>query len=235
MAVIHGNESPWLQELETKRARALDRVAVILVTTVICASVLSPAIGAVVLLAGLPAYLKHVRRWRYASDGAQGEWETAALLAGLPRTFTVFNDIALGGYNVDHVVVGPSGVWAIETKSQQGIVTESAEDVRIDGRPMYRDPRRQARGCAAEISKLIENAIGERYWVEALVCFPRATVLTSGSPAETSIVSRQHLVARLRWGSGRLAPGQCAHIRSALLAVQTAGSRLDNPTVAAQL
>ncbi len=224
MAVVHGYDNQWLQALIKKRVRKLDSVAVVLVTSVICASLVIPVAGLVVLLAGVPVYLRQIRWWRYANDGAKGESETAMLLAGLPSTFTVFNDIAFGGYNVDHVVVGSSGVWVIETKSHRGVVTESADGVRVDGQPMYRDPRRQARGCAAEIAKVICKVTGVRHWVEAIVCFPRATVLTNGSPAATCVLSRQQLLARLRWGAGRLSPEQSRRICDALLAFKSEGA-----------
>jgi hypothetical protein len=58
--------------------------------------------------------------WRH---GAQGERRTARLLAPLERRgYQVFHDLAVPGSaaNVDHVVVGPTGVFVIDSKRYRG-------------------------------------------------------------------------------------------------------------------
>jgi Nuclease-related domain len=58
--------------------------------------------------------------WRH---GAQGERRTARLLAPLERRgFQVFHDLAVPGSpaNVDHLVVGPTGVYVIDSKRYRG-------------------------------------------------------------------------------------------------------------------
>ena len=56
-------------------------------------------------------------RW---ARGAAGELATAALLEHLPgRQWMVLHDLALPGSraNVDHLVIGPTGVWVVDTKA----------------------------------------------------------------------------------------------------------------------
>jgi hypothetical protein len=56
-------------------------------------------------------------RW---ARGAAGELATAALLEHLPgRHWVVLHDLALPGSraNVDHLVIGPTGVWVVDTKA----------------------------------------------------------------------------------------------------------------------
>jgi hypothetical protein len=58
--------------------------------------------------------------WR---RGAQGEQRTARLLAPLERHgYQVFHDLAVPGSaaNVDHLVVGPTGVYVIDSKRYSG-------------------------------------------------------------------------------------------------------------------
>jgi len=58
--------------------------------------------------------------WRH---GAEGERRTARLLAPLERHgYQVFHDLAVPGSpaNVDHVVVGPTGVYVIDSKRYRG-------------------------------------------------------------------------------------------------------------------
>jgi hypothetical protein len=58
-------------------------------------------------------------RWR---RGADGERTTAALLQALPRRFVVGHDLAVPGSaaNIDHVVIGPTGIFVIDTKAYRG-------------------------------------------------------------------------------------------------------------------
>src|SRR6266567_461160 len=53
--------------------------------------------------------------------GARGEEWVSFILANLPDSFCVINDLATQNGNLDHVVIGPTGVFAIDTKSWRGI------------------------------------------------------------------------------------------------------------------
>ena len=55
--------------------------------------------------------------------GARGEERVSGILKELPDRYHVFNDFEAGGVHVDHVVVGPAGVFAVETKYWRGRVT----------------------------------------------------------------------------------------------------------------
>ena len=61
-------------------------------------------------------------RW---ARGARGEMATAELLGRLsPRRWVVLHDLGLPASraNVDHLVIGPTGVWVIDTKSYRAVV-----------------------------------------------------------------------------------------------------------------
>lgn len=52
--------------------------------------------------------------------GLEAEWFTAIeLYNGLPHSYKVFNDIQCDKFNIDHLVIGPNGVFAIETKGRR--------------------------------------------------------------------------------------------------------------------
>ena len=71
--------------------------------------------------------------WRI---GAEGERKTAAYLAGLDAAgFIVRHDRRVPGYggNVDHIALGPTGVWVIETKSYRGSVEIYGDRLEING------------------------------------------------------------------------------------------------------
>jgi hypothetical protein len=74
--------------------------------------------------------------------GAEGEQATADALKLLPRdAWTVFHDVRWPGRryaNVDHVVVGPPGVFVIDSKNWSGSVTVRDDVLRQDGRSRER-------------------------------------------------------------------------------------------------
>jgi hypothetical protein len=71
---------------------------------------------------------EQARTWR---RGAHGERQTARLLDRLTRGgYVVFHDLAVPGNtsaNVDHLVIGPSGVFVIDSKLWSGQVHQSSD------------------------------------------------------------------------------------------------------------
>jgi hypothetical protein len=77
-------------------------------------------------------------------------------------------------FNIDHVLVGPGGVFAIETKFRSGtgeITFRNGEGLFVGGIPEEKNCLKQARANAAEISRLIVECCGRRERVTPLVVF----------------------------------------------------------------
>lgn len=75
-------------------------------------------------------------RWR---RGAAGEVSTAMVLdATLGRRWKVWHDLAVPAkrQNIDHLVVGPTGVWLVDSKTTKAPVTARWGRVRVGGRPL---------------------------------------------------------------------------------------------------
>ncbi|MFA9430723.1 nuclease-related domain-containing protein [Egicoccus sp. AB-alg2] len=72
------------------------------------------------------------RSWR---RGAEGEERVAAVLAGLGERWAVVHDLTIGrrGANLDHLVIGPAGVFVLNTKNLTGTVTVHERSVRQNG------------------------------------------------------------------------------------------------------
>ena len=84
------------------------------------------------------------------------------------------HDITGEHFNVDHVLVGPGGVFAIETKFRSGkgeITFRNGEGLFVGERAEEKDCLKQARGNAAAISQIIKDTCGKREWVTPLVVF----------------------------------------------------------------
>ena len=71
----------------------------------------------------------HVGRW---GRGARGEELVGEALDGLrERGWFALHDVQLDCGNIDHVLVGPAGIFTIETKSHRGRLRASAIDARM--------------------------------------------------------------------------------------------------------
>ena len=103
---------------------------------------------------------KGVRRVESYFKGARGEERVAGILEHLPDTYHVFNDFVAGGVHVDHVVVGPAGVFAIETKYWRGDVTIEDGHILIDGQLPSHSPLAQVLREAA----LVKAALAKAGW-----------------------------------------------------------------------
>ncbi len=86
--------------------------------------------------------------------GAAGERATAAVLERLPeRKWVVMHDLPLRGHraNIDHLVIGPSGVWVVDTKTTVADVRTSWRSVRMGRRKVDAGPTRWEAGMVSEL------------------------------------------------------------------------------------
>lgn len=221
MAAVRGVDNVWLRGLLAQGEADLRRYGAVLAGTVIIVAVYDVRLAAVVLAAGVGLAAtrgSRARRYHEVRRGADAELETARMLALLPAGFTVLNDLTFRQLDVDHVVVGPTGVWAIETKPFAGVYAEDGEAVLRNGRAVYHDPRLQAKAAAAAVSGLLRRETGKLWWVESLVCLPNASVDT-GDAREARMVGAGQLLKRLRLAPVRLDADQRDVIVAALARV----------------
>jgi nuclease-like protein len=150
---------------------------------------LSPAFFVTELVV-LTALLAIERRWVPRVDrwdrGASGEEEIGRLLEGLGAGWIALHDVDTGRGNIDHVVIGPGGLFTIETKSHRGRISVD----RIDQRML---------GQAYAQRKWLERVTGRD--VEALLVFStayldRAMARRRGVLVMTSRLLAKHLAGR---------------------------------------
>ena len=111
-------------------------------------------------------------------EGARGEKRVGAELERLHEEgFHVFHDWDKGKGNVDHFLVGPQGVFAVETKAWTGEIAAEGNRLKRDGKfvPDNR-PVKQAMSNAFAVRKLIRESHGEQPFVVPILCFSKATV-----------------------------------------------------------
>lgn len=125
--------------------------------------------------------LRAIQRVRNLRLGWEGEVATAEELNRLMlRGFHVFHDVPAEGFNIDHVIVGATGVFAVETKCRVKRRGGDNKDhvVRYDGQqlhfPNYVDtkPIEQAKRQAVWLSKWLTGNVGEPVKAEPAVAIP---------------------------------------------------------------
>ena len=112
------------------------------------------------------------------SAGAAGEEDAAALLSNLPDEYTVFRNAVAAGLEIDFIVVGPTGVFAIEVKAYSGtLLGDYSEQQWLKRKRSHMgnvyekdvpNPLLQARRGAAALSRELLRR-GERIYVNGAV------------------------------------------------------------------
>jgi hypothetical protein len=114
-------------------------------------------------------------KFRNLNRGERGELKVAEVLNELREVeYQAFHDLRGDGYNIDHVLVGPAGIFAIETKFRSGygeIEFRNGEGLFIGGRKEEKDCLKQARGNAWQVNRIIKENCGMDQWVTPLVVF----------------------------------------------------------------
>ncbi len=123
----------------------------------------------------LIGYLRLIPSARALVRGERGERVVAEQLEDLRAAgFRCFHDLVRDGFNIDHVVVGPPGVFVVETKFRSGsglIEFKNGQGIFVGGRAEEGDCLKQARGNAREVNQLIRRDAGIEVWVKPLVVF----------------------------------------------------------------
>jgi hypothetical protein len=117
-----------------------------------------------------------VLRLRYKGERVVGETLNQLLAMGV----RVFHDVPFDGFNIDHVLVGKSGVYAVETKTRRKPKLEKGRraEVVYDGTSLHfpngsdEKALEQARLNARALSKWLTESTGETVLVKAILTFP---------------------------------------------------------------
>ena len=110
--------------------------------------------------------------------GFLGEHEVAMELERLSEKFTIFNNVNTKRGNLDHVVVGPTGLFAIETKNWNGLISAASDGELMQNGKAATTPH--VRKFIARSMMVREQAIAltnsDDFYVRAVMVFPKAHV-----------------------------------------------------------
>ena len=146
------------------------------------------------------------RRQRY-KEAYQGELATAQLLEPIiANGGRLFHDVQAKGFNIDHVVVAPRGVFAVETKHRlkptKGNAHEQAR-VAFDGKALHfpgwveTKPIEQARAQARWLSERLTKATGLTVRARPVVALP-GWYVTCTAPSDVAVVNPKNWNFMLR-------------------------------------
>jgi len=136
-------------------------------------------------------YLK--KRARDAERGARAEEKVEERLAALPEGYASFHDLSFPGFNVDHVVVGPAGVFVVETKSHGGKVAGDGDRLLLNGHPPEKDFVNQAWSQTFHIRDILKERLGREIPVKPVLCFTSAFVQVRGTVKGVAVVTGGYL------------------------------------------
>jgi hypothetical protein len=134
------------------------------------------------------------RAWRL---GSQGEKAVAARLAKLSTTWYVYHDISIGtsGANIDHLVVGPNGVFSLNTKNLSGRVWVGERVLMVNGHRTDYLPK--AAREAARVARCLRVAHGRPVPVRAVIVLICPKLTVKSVPVDVDVVAHRRIRAWL--------------------------------------
>jgi hypothetical protein len=127
-------------------------------------------------------YQRHSKRKEQAQDGLLAERVTGMQLNRLiARGCIVMHDLPCGEYNIDHVIIAPRGVYAVETKSFRKPKKTSLQThakVEFDGEMLKfpdfatRKPIEQSRRQAKSLANILRESLNETIRVDPALALP---------------------------------------------------------------
>jgi hypothetical protein len=148
--------------------------------------------------------------------GAEGEEAVAKRLAKLPRDeWMVLHDRPLGsnGRNVDHLVIGPAGVFSVNTKNLSGKVTVKPNAFLVNGFPeRYLHVSRDE---AARVAERLSAVTGERVAVHAVIVVLADAVDVEAQPEGVHVLDVKQIPRWFRARPPSLDPRQTNRIYEA--------------------
>ncbi len=124
-------------------------------------------------------FIRVKREWEALRLGRDGEKDVGQKLEGLRKNgYEVFHDIIGDGFNLDHVLIGPAGLFTVETKTHSKplkgnpSVVFDGNKILIDGMEPDRNPIVQAKAQANWLRELLAASTGHNYDVHPVIVYP---------------------------------------------------------------
>ncbi len=160
------------------------------------------ALTAVFPTLGIYYYLKKYQNCR---QGMKGEKRVKKFLESqLKDSYSLINDVEYindrgNKENIDHIVLGPNGIFVLETKDYRGKITCKGSYWTVPF-PYGRSPSSQAKGNAFWVKRVIDASGAFRsmsIWVDPIVVFSNPDVELETIEPEVEVVKLENLPASI--------------------------------------
>lgn len=173
--------------------------------------VFSVAAGLVVAYAVFRVF-RAIPKLRNLKQALEGERAVGQYLERLrEQGFQVFHDVVGTGFNVDHILIGPAGVFTIETKtwsksaSGREELTFDGESIKLGRVEPDRNPVVQAKAQASWLRAILLESTGKKIDVRPVIVFPGWFVVnTTGSFRDIWVLEPKALPTFLKNEPSRL-------------------------------
>jgi len=154
--------------------------------------------------------------------GSEGEGKVEVELNKLSPGFFVFHDLSTGRGNIDHLAIGPTGIFTIETKNWKGRPALRGGTLYLGKYPCPQLSR-QALSCAMFISRYLK-ARGLNAYVTPVLCLVQKEAASfRGRVGSVEIVGLGNLLELLSLRNFSLSPAQVDKIKEALMDLRKQG------------
>lgn len=161
-------------------------------------------------------YERERRNWR---KGADGEAMVSDILRELPDDYIVVNDITKKLGNIDHVVIGPTGIYVINTKKWRGSIRLGGNDeLLLNGRPTDKPEVGNLVHATMEFHDKIKVLCEKEQFIHGLMVFVDTYIEGhTSSKKHMHLVRDDKLIEYLQKGEVRLKANEIVRIRRAVL------------------
>ena len=218
MAVQHGMPGEWAKVRGTVRSLWPLGICLVCFGAFAAATVLGQrleifgALFAVSAIAVAFWWRRGLLRVESFFKGARGEEAMAGMLARLSDDWHIYHDFVAGKYHVDHVLVGPAGVFAVETKNWRDQVALESGELIAGGHVPDHPPIAQATAEAKAVGAVLARA-GWTGEVFPVVCFASGTFKDGfAQSGKVLVANAEAFLKGLVAQPSVHAPGECARV-----------------------
>lgn len=154
-----------------------------------------------------------LKRAKQAERGAIAEEKTGAILEeALPQGNFVIHDFDTGRGNIDHILVGPKGIFTLEVKSHRGTVTFDKGSLLRDGKPFEKDFLKQAWAECFVVREILAKWEIKEPSAEPLIIFSNAFVKVRDKAKGVAVINLKFLPSYLERFQDRLTTAEAGRI-----------------------
>ncbi|MBO8161979.1 MAG: NERD domain-containing protein [Thermosipho sp. (in: Bacteria)] len=162
-----------------------------------------------------------------AMRGAKAEEEVSDILEELPKGYAVFNDFPCPMGNIDHIIIGPTGIFVVETKSHSGEITLSPDKKLLrNSKPLEKDFLKQVLEQCFWLKKKLIGPNEKAPFITPIVVFTRAFVKVYQPVKGVRIVNKKWLVKDIVENNGKIRKDELNRIFYELLRLKDRASTI---------